>query len=343
MTENILIEPSLRYINKKDLCILRKRKGKSFVYTDINGKIIRDEKLLERFKSLVIPPAWEKVKICTLPAGHIQATGRDARGRKQYIYHTKWEDFRNTTKFNRMIEFGETLPLIRKRIEKDLKNKSLIKDKVLATIVKLLEKSLIRIGNEIYAEQNNSYGLTTLQDKHLRINGSTLNFNFIGKSGKSLKLVLTDKTLARLIKKCQDLPGQQLFQYLDEEGKRQPVDSADVNGYLNSIIEKNFTAKDFRTWGATVVAAEKLSKLPLSDNEIENNRNIVSAIKQTANELNNTFAICRKYYVHPQIVEAYLDGYLFKVWNVSSARNSKYGLNKEEKAVLKILKKYQSK
>jgi DNA topoisomerase-1 len=343
LNENVIIEPGLRYINKKDLCIFRNRKGKGFVYTDTDEKIINDKNLLERFKSLVIPPAWEKVKICTLESGHIQATGRDARGRKQYIYHTKWEDFRNTTKFNRMIEFGETLPLIRKRVEKDLKNKSLIRNKVLAIIIKLMEKTLIRIGNEIYAEQNNSYGLTTLQDKHLKIIGSSLNFQFNGKSGKPLQLTLTDESLAKIVKKCQDLPGQQLFQFFNEEGKRQPVESADVNNYLNSIIEENFTAKDFRTWGATVAAAVKLNKLPLSANEKENNKNIVSAIKQTASELNNTAAICRKYYVHPHILQAYLDGYLFKAFKNSPGRNTKFGLSGDEKAVLKILKKYKSK
>lgn len=341
--QNFPIDPGLRYINKKDLSYQRKRKGKGFVYVDPVGRIIQNDKLLNRFKSLVIPPAWENVKICAMETGHIQVTGRDVKGRKQYIYHTRWDDYRNTTKFNRMIEFGETLPMIRKRIEKDLRKKSLLRNKVLAVIIKLMEQTLIRVGSEIYAEQNKSYGMTTLKDKHIRINGDTLNFNFNGKSGKPLSVSFTDKRLARIVKKCQDLPGQQLFQYLDEIGDRHPIESSDVNNYLNTIVEKNFTAKDFRTWGATVTAAKKLSNYPLSDNEKENKRIIVKAVKETAEELNNTPAICRKYYVHPHILQAYLDGRLFRTIATVSNSKSKYGLSSEEKAVLRILKKYNSK
>jgi DNA topoisomerase-1 len=334
----------LRYINEDDLCFKRRRNGKGFVYLDSEGEKIKSKKLIQRFESLVIPPAWEKVQICSSDNGHIQATGRDSKGRKQYIYHADWEELSNTNKFNRMIEFGQTLPLIRKHVGKDLKKKSLLRNKVLAVIIRLMEETLIRIGNEIYAEQNKSYGLTTLKDKHIEVNGFTLNFQFNGKGGKPLSAALTDKTLAKIVKKCQDLPGQKLFQYLDEEGKRQPVESADVNNYLNNIVEKNFTAKDFRTWGATVAAAEKLNKIPLSDKENENNRNIVKAVKQTAEELNNTPAICRKYYIHPHLIQAYLDGYLFKAMSQkTSAKKSKYDLDKEEKAVLNILKKYKTK
>jgi DNA topoisomerase-1 len=334
---------NLRYIEEQDLCFKRKRKGKGFIYINGTGKKIRSKKLVQRFESLVIPPAWEDVQICGDENGHIQATGRDSKGRKQYIYHPNWEEFSNLNKFNRMIEFGETLPIIRKRIEKDIKKKSLLRNKVLAVIIRLMEETLIRIGNEIYAEQNKSYGLTTLKDKHIEVNGYTLNFQFNGKGGKPLSVALTDRTLAKITKKCQDLPGQHLFQYLDEDGKRHPVESADVNEYLNSIVEKNFTAKDFRTWGATVAAAEKLNSLPLSGSEKENERNVVKAIKLTADELNNTPAICRKYYVHPDIIESYLDGYLMKEFSKAKKSKSKYGLEKEEKAVLNILKKYSRK
>jgi len=239
-----------------------------------------------------------------------------------------------------MIEFGETLPLIRKNVKKDLKKKSLLRNKVLAAIIKLLEETLIRVGNEIYAEQNKSYGLTTLQDKHIEINGSTLSFKFNGKSGKPLSLKLTNKTLAKVVKKCQDLPGQQLFQYITEENKRESVGSADVNEYLNSIVEKNFTAKDFRTWGATVFAVKKLYQLPLSDYPKENEKNIVGVVKETAHILNNTPAVCRKCYIHPDILKSYLDGFLFKAVEKSKPGRSEYSLNKEEKAVLRILKKY---
>jgi len=335
---------NLRYVDDNDLCIQRRRRrSKRFVYFNGNGKAIHDKKLIQRIESLVIPPAWEEVKICKNDNGHIQATGRDSKNRKQYIYHSVWEEFSNLNKFNRMIEFGETLPLIRKRIEKDLKKKALLRNKVLAVIIKLLEETLIRVGNGIYAEQNKSYGLTTLKDKHIEINGYTLNFQFNGKSGKPLTLALTNKSIAKIVKKCQDLPGQNLFQYLDEEGNREPVESADVNNYLNDIVGKNFTAKDFRTWGATIIAAEKLNTLPLSDNEKENEKKIVEAVKYTAEELNNTPAICRKYYIHPDLLQAYLDGYLFKVMSKTTAGKTKYGHDKTEKAVLKILKKYKSK
>lgn len=343
-TKHQIKNAGLRYINEEDLCFQRMRNGKEIIYKDSEGKKINGKKLIQRFESLVIPPAWHEVQICRYDNGHIQATGRDSKGRKQYIYHPNWEKFSNTNKFNRMIEFGETLPLIRKHVGKDLKKKSLLRNKVLAVIIRLMEETLFRIGNEIYAEQNKSYGLTTLKDKHIEVNGFNLNFQFNGKGGKPLSVALTDKTLAKIVKKCQELPGQHLFQYLDEVGKRQPVESADVNYYLNNIVEKNFTAKDFRTWGATVVAAEKLNKLPLSDNEKDNNRNIVKAVKQTAEELNNTPAICRKYYIHPHLIQAYLDGYLTKEMSKKkSARKSKYGLNKEEKVVLRILKIYKAK
>jgi DNA topoisomerase I len=224
-----------------------------------------------------------------------------------------------------------------------MRKKTLLRNKVLAVIIRLMEETLIRIGNEIYAEQNKSYGLTTLKDKHIKVKGYTLNFQFNGKGGKPLSVALTDRTLAQITKKCQDLPGQHLFQYLDEDGKRHPVESADVNEYLNSIADKNFTAKDFRTWGATVAAAEILNRLPLSENEKENEKYIIKAVKQTAEQLNNTPAICRKYYIHPDIFEAYLDGYLFKAMSKASKSRSEYGLDKEEKAVLKVLKKYSGK
>jgi DNA topoisomerase-1 len=331
----------LSYTNSDELCIMRKRNGRGFIYIDSGGTEISNKKLLHRIKSLVIPPAWKNVLICSTRTGHIQAVGRDSRGRKQYIYHPLWSELSSSNKFSRLAEFAAALPLIRRHTDSDIKRKSLTKEKVLAVIIKLMEKTLIRVGNNIYAEQNNSYGLTTLKDEHLEVDGYSMNFRFTGKSGKPFKIRVEDKILAGLIKKCQDLPGQRLFQYLDENGTRSTLESVDVNNYLDSIVEKNFTAKDFRTWGATLKAAKELSKIPLTGNEKENKKNIVKAIKQTASELNNTPAVCRKYYLHPAIIDAYLDGYLFKVIKDDSARKQpKYGLDYYEKAVLKILLKY---
>ncbi len=331
----------LHYTNENELCIQRKSKGKKFVYQSDEGKQVKNKKLIERIESLVIPPAWEEVLICKKTNGHIQATGRDSKGRKQYIYHVKWSELSNESKFNKMIEFGKALPTIRKQIEKDLKQKLLQRRKVLALVIKLMEETLIRIGNEIYAEQNKSFGLTTLKNKHIKVKGSTIKFHFNGKSGKTWESDFNDKSLAKILKKCQELPGQQLFQYIDEDGKRNPIESSDVNEYLNEIVTKDFTAKDFRTWGATIFAAEKLSEISLAESEKQNNKNIVAVIKETANHLNNTPAICKKYYIHPKIIEAYLDGYLLKVMSdIRAKRKTKYGLNKFEKVVIKILKKY---
>lgn len=343
LTENKVLtitNGSLRYINDYNLCIQRKTRGKGFIYLNPLGKIIRSRKLIGRFEALVIPPAWKDVFISDDVNGHIQAVGRDSKGRRQYIYHEKWKEFSNTNKFNKLIEFGENLSAIRKYVAKDLRRKSFLRDKVSAVIIKLLEETLIRIGNIKYAEENKSYGLTTLKNNHIRVTGITVKFEFNGKGGKPVSVELKNKTLSRIIKKCQDLPGQHLFQYIDEEGKLQSVESADVNNYLNTIVEKNFTAKDFRTWGATVYAAELLNDLPLSENDKANDRNIIAAIKQTAKKLNNTSAICRKYYIHPDIFNAYKDGYLFKAMTQTSVRNSRSGLSGSEKAVLKILKKY---
>lgn len=336
---NLLKDYSLRYTGENDLCIRRRRRGKGFQYLDEQGKSITSKKVLQRIKLLVIPPAWEEVSICSSQEGHIQAVGRDSKGRKQYIYHEKWEEFRNNKKFDRLIEFGKSLPDIRKQVDKDLRKRKLIREKVVAVIVRLLEETLIRVGNEVYAEENDSYGLTTLTNKHVDIKGISIYFHFNGKSGKSFELDIKNKTLSRVVSQCQDLPGQHLFQYIDEDGKRQPADSSDVNAYLNSIIEKDFTAKVFRTWGATVLAAENFSHVSPEENDKINNRIISSVVKKTAGELNNTPAVCREYYIHPDIIRAWKEGYLSKVMN-RKQRSSKQGLNHSEKAVLTILKHY---
>ncbi len=336
----MLKDYSLRYTLDNDLCIRRRRRGKGFQYLDGQDETIHDEKILQRIKSLVIPPAWTDVLICGDNKGHIQAVGRDSKGRKQYIYHEKWEEFSNNKKFDRLIEFGRSLPAIRKQVKKDLRKRSLIREKVLAVIVRLLEETLIRVGNEIYAEENNSYGLTTLKDKHVDIKGINIFFHFNGKSGKSFELDMKDRTLARVVSQCQDLPGQHLFQYIDEEGKRQPVDSSDVNQYLNDIVNKDFTAKVFRTWGATVLAAENFSEVSPEENDRKNKRIISGIIKKTAEELNNTPAVCRDYYIHPDIIKAWQDGGLSKIIAGQNSAYNSTGLNKTELAVIKILKKY---
>ena len=338
--KKLLKEYSLRYTEDNDLCIRRRRRGKGFQYIDAQGKTIRKKKTLERIKSLVIPPAWDEVLICRSLNGHIQAIGRDSKGRKQYIYHEKWEEFTNSKKFNKLIEFGKALPDIRKQVKKDLRKKSLIREKVLAVIVRLLEETLIRIGNEVYAEENDSYGLTTLKDKHVDIKGINIYFHFNGKSGKPFKLDIKSKSLAKIVSQCQDLPGQHLFQYIDEDGKRQPVDSSDVNEYLNRIVNKDFTAKVFRTWGATVLAAENFSEVQPEKDEKKNKRIISGIVKKTAEELNNTPAVCREYYIHPDIINAWQDGILHQtIRRLSNPANTK-GLNKIETAVLRILKNY---
>jgi DNA topoisomerase I len=329
----------LKYVTDDELTFRRVKRGKSFIYLNETGKSISDEKLLARFKMLVIPPAWDDVRICKYLNGHIQATGRDAKGRKQYIYHPKWEIIRNENKYDKMIEFAEFLPAIRKQVDSDLRKKTLCKEKVTAIIVTLLEETLIRVGNEEYAKKNKSFGLTTLQNKHFEVTGNQLRFEFKGKSGKDLIVAMYDKRLAKLVKQLQEIYGQQLFQYYDDEGKRQPAASQDVNDYLKEITKEDFTAKDFRTWGGTVTAAEILFNFKPAENEKETKSKITSAIKKVARVLNNTPAICRKYYIHPEIFEAYSDGSLQKEMALSKNKKNedKFGLTPEESAVLKIL------
>lgn len=338
--EEVAEAAGLRYVTDEDAGFTRKGQGKGFIYLDKNGNKLTDQKHLSRIEALVIPPAWTNVWICPYSKGHIQATGRDAKGRKQYIYHAEWEDIRNTNKFNLMIRFGETLPQIRARVDEDLRKRSLSREKVMAILVRLLEETMIRIGNYEYTKQNDSYGLTTLRNKHMEIEGSKVRFIFRGKSGKQWEVDIENKRLAKLVKQCQELPGQQLFQYVDEEGKRQSVESADVNSYLKEIIGQDFTAKDFRTWGGTVRAASELYSLGPGESEKEKQKNIVKAVKSVSSALNNTPSVCRKYYIHPEIVTAYMDNTLFEKMEKASKvpDNSQFGLNTEETAVLNILK-----
>jgi DNA topoisomerase I len=291
--------------------IRRAKAGRAFRYLDARGKPAK-AKDLKRIRALVIPPAWKDVWICPDPRGHLQATGRDARGRKQYRYHPRWREVRDDTKYGRMVQFGRALPAIRRRTDADLRRPGLPRPKVLAAIVKLLEKTFIRVGNDEYARDNRSYGLTTMRDGHVKVSGSKVRFIFRGKSGVEHELELDDRRLARIVKQCRDLPGQELFQYRDPRGSVVDIGSADVNSYLRDVTGESFTSKDFRTWAGTVLAAKLLRDYEAVDSEARAKKNIVSAIEQVAKRLGNTRAVCRKCYVHPAVIDAYLDGSMMK-------------------------------
>jgi len=277
-----------------------------------DGTRIRDRDELRRIRALVIPPAWRDVWICPSARGHIQATARDAKGRKQYRYHPRWRAVRDETKYGRMIAFAQALPRVRAQTESDLALPGLPRDKVLAAVVQLLGATLIRVGNEEYARQNGSFGLTTMRDQHVDVSGSRLRFRFRGKSGREHTIDVHDRRLARVVKRCQDLPGQTLFQYSEDDGTPQTIGSEDVNEYLRRVTGEDFTAKDFRTWAGTVLAARALQELESFDSETQAKKNIVRAIESVAERLGNTRAVCRKCYVHPAVFDAYLDGTLLQ-------------------------------
>jgi DNA topoisomerase-1 len=324
-------DAGLRYVSDEQPGFSRQRKGEEFEYLDQKGKPIRDEQRLLRIKRLAIPPAWSDVWICPSPNGHIQATGRDARRRKQYRYHERWREIRDENKYDRLVNFGKALPKIRRRLEKDLARSGLPREKVLATIVQLLERSFIRVGNEEYARENKSFGLTTMQDRHVDVKGSKLRFRFRGKSGREHEVDVTDRRLARIVLKLQDLPGQNLFQYLDDERNVRDITSQDVNEYLRKITGEDFTAKDFRTWAGTVLAAIALSAAGEFETKKQAKANIKNAIKAVAKILGNTPAICRQCYIHPIVLETYLKG--------NPIDGLKQGTAKElaQAAVLKLL------
>ncbi len=282
--------------------------GTGWAFYDPLGNRIVDPAVRKRLKALAIPPAWTDVWICPDPGGHIQVTARDARGRKQYRYHPTYRAARDTSKFRRILEFSELLPTIRERVERDLDAPDLSRHQILATVVRLLDKTLIRVGNNEYARENQSFGLTTLRERHVQVEGSVMRFTFRGKSGVKHSVALTDRRLARIIQQCQDLPGQELFQYLDASGTRQTVSSGDVNGYLREITNRDVTAKDFRTWAGTMLAAQELRSVGPAPSRKEAERNIVRAVDVVAERLGNTRTVCRKYYVHPAVLTAYLDG-----------------------------------
>jgi DNA topoisomerase-1 len=351
-TDEIPIDPiasaklaGLRYVHDSMPGIRRKRAGKSFSYIGVDGigvdgKPIHNHETLKRIKALAIPPAWTDVWICPSPRGHLQATGRDARGRKQYRYHPRWREVRDETKYHRMLAFGRALPGIRARVEHDLSLPGLPREKVLATIVRLLEATLIRVGNEEYARENRSYGLTTMRNRHVDVEGSTIEFHFKGKSGLKHRIDVRDRKLASIVRRLRDLPGQHLFQYVDEDGDLRDVDSDDVNAYLHEIAGEEFTAKDFRTWAGTILAARALEEFETVDGDAQARKNVVRAIESVASRLGNTPAVCRKCYVHPEVINAYLEGTTVRTIREHIAREragSLADLDPEEAAVMALL------
>ena len=331
-------EAGLRYVTDNSPGYRRKANGEHFKYLDTYGKPIRDEERLLRIKRLAIPPAWADVWICPSPSGHIQATGRDARRRKQYRYHERWREQRDDNKFDRLAEFARTLPKMRRRVAQDIRLPGLPRQKVLATVVRLLERTFIRVGNEEYARENKSFGLTTIKNRHVMVKGDHLRFRFRGKSGRQHEVAITDRRIAKIVSKCQDLPGQDLFQYVSDEGEVGNVTSQDVNDYLREITNENFTAKDFRTWAGTVLAAIALNAQSEFETKKQAKANLKTAICAVARLLGNTSAICRKCYVHPAIVEAYLSRTQIAGLGQAIENTTRINLRAVECAVLKFLR-----
>ena len=337
--QDAAISAGLVYVRDSEPGITRRRAGKGFSYRDPDGKAVKDRETLDRIRSLAIPPAYTDVWICADPNGHIQATGRDARGRKQYRYHPRFREARDSTKYERMLDFAAALPALRARVDEDMSRRGMPREKVLATVVHLLETTMIRVGNADYAKQNKSHGLTTLNDRHVKVDGAQIRFRFKGKSGKEWDLGIRDRRVARIVKASQDLPGQHLFQYLDDEGERRSVTSGDVNAYLREISGTDITAKDFRTWTGTVLAALALAEYEKADSQAAAKRNVREAIEQVSARLGNTPTICRKCYVHPQVIDSYLsDELALEIGEEIAEELDKPALRPEERQVLEFLR-----
>jgi DNA topoisomerase-1 len=318
----------LRYVGGAAPGISREGEPGAFRYRRADGKAVRDEATLKRIRSLAIPPAWREVWICAREDGHLQATGRDARGRKQYRYHPRWRELRDETKYGRLVAFARALPRIRRRVRRDLARPGLPREKALAAVVRLLEATLIRVGNEEYARENESYGLTTLRGRQVRIEGATLRFRFRGKSGVQHDVALTDRRLARIVRRMRELPGEELFGYLDEAAEARPIESGDVNDYLREAAGEAFTSKDFRTWAGTLLCARELRRLDAPASDAEGRRNVAQAVESVARALGNTRSVCRKCYIHPRVIDAYLGARLRRLMNGAP----------EEAAVVRVLR-----
>lgn len=327
-----VLPPDLVYVDDRQAGISRRKLRGHFAYFDVNGQRIRDADEIKRINALAIPPAYTDVWICPDPRGHLQAVGRDARGRKQYRYHPRWREVRDCNKYERLLDFGRALPGLRRQVEEHLALRDLGRDKVMATVVALLDSTLIRVGNSQYARDNKSFGLTTLRNRHVEVAGAAIRFHFRGKSGIEHRVSLTHPRLARAVRRCMGLPGQQLFQYLDEAGERRGVSSADVNQYLQSHAGSDFTAKDYRTWAGSALALQRLRELRPS-NDSEARSQVVEVTRQVSRLLGNTPAICRKCYIHPAVIDAFLDGSLAEL----RAAKPRQGLREEESLLLRFL------
>ncbi|HET9100007.1 MAG TPA: DNA topoisomerase IB [Acidobacteriaceae bacterium] len=339
-------DAGLRYVSDRQPGIQRKRQGKGFRYIGVDGSLVRDPDVLGRIKSLVIPPAWKQVWICPDPKGHLQATGRDAKGRKQSKYHPRWREVRDETKYERMVLFGASLPAIREQVERDLALAGVPRRKVLATIVRLMETTYIRVGNAEYARENHSYGLTTMRGRHVQVDGSKITFKFQGKSGVRHTVDVQDRRLAKIVRQCQDLPGYELFQYVGDDGETHSIDSADVNDYLREISGREFTAKDFRTWAGTLLACVALQECNAFESESQAKKNVVRAIQSVSEQLGNTPSVCRKCYVHPVVLENYMSGMMKNIPKPSTQRRralAAHALRQEESALIRLLKRKPSK
>jgi len=335
-------EAGLRYTTDDRPGIRRRRRGRGFQYVAPDGRTITDAEERARIDALAVPPAWTDVWICPSPNGHLQATGRDARGRKQYRYHPRWREVRDETKYERMIAFGAALPRIRRRVDRDIARRALSKPRVVAAIVRLLDETSIRVGNDEYARENRSFGLTTMRKRHVDVEGSRIMFRFRGKGGKPSDVDVTDPRVARVLRRCEGLPGQDLFQYVDADGEPVDVDSDDVNDYLREITGEDFTAKDFRTWSGTVLAAWALEELGEAGSPTQAKRQVVRAVESVAKELGNTPAVCRSSYVHPQVIETHLEGNLAReLGRKADGRVAQglRGLTAQEAAVLALLRR----
>lgn len=330
----------LLYVSDTQPGILRLKKGKGCCYL-LAGKPIRDKTELQRIRKLAIPPSWSHIWICSAANGHIQATGFDLRGRKQYRYHSLWNSLRNETKFHRLYEFGKALPRLRERLEADLQVRELTREKVLATVLSLMERTYIRVGNNEYEKTNGSYGLTTLKNKHVSITGDKLVFSFIGKKGVHHDITLRNKRLARTVSQCKDIPGQELFQYYGEDGTRRSIDSGMVNHYIKETVSLDFTAKDFRTWAGTLHALHAFASMGEACNATDCKRNIAAVLDMVSKQLGNTRTVCKKYYVHPGLLQLYEDNKLVKYLNdLENLPTEPTGLTAEEEVLMKILKQY---
>lgn len=339
MTEAAHI-PGLRYVTDHTPGVRRRRAGRGFVYIGPDGKRIRSKDEVERIKALAIPPAWTDVWVCPHPTGHILATGRDAKGRKQYRYHPRWRAVRDEAKFDRLAAFGAALPGLRRRVRKDMMRTGLPKEKVVAAVVALLDCCFARVGNEEYAKANGSFGLTTLRDRHAKIRGSSLKLRFKGKAGKEHEVDVDDPRIVGIVRKCQAIPGQELLQYLDENGEGVPIGSSDVNDYLREVTGEEFSAKDFRTWAGTVRAAAELCEAALEASDAARQRTVLAAVDAVAAELGNTRTVCRNCYIHPEVIDGYLDGSLGRAWDrrPKAGASSLRGLRADERFALSFLR-----